>query len=240
MVVGDGVNSGFLAALDRETGALRWRTARKTITQYGNYGTPVVATLAGKPQLIVHGGRLVTSYDPSSGELIWQSDGPCEVSACTVAFDDRLVFASGGFPEREVLAIRADGKGDVSRTHVVWRTRDGMTYVPSPLYHDGLLYAVNDQGIASCWEAATGKELWGHKRVGGAFSGSPVLAGGFLFSTSERGTTYVFRAGRSYEKVAENTLGEPALTTPAVAGGQLFLRTETKLYCIGNVQTAGR
>src|SRR5207249_1587861 len=142
IVSGDNAGSSFLAALDRETGDIVWRTAREHSGSHGNYATPVVCTVAGKPQLLLAGHGKLTSYDPATGELLWFCRGPAEVAACTVACSDKLVFASAGFPEKEIIAVRADGSGDVTGTHVAWRASKGVTYVPSPIYHEGHLYVV--------------------------------------------------------------------------------------------------
>ena len=232
IVCGDNADSSFVAALDRSTGDLVWRTARERPGRHGSYGSPVVVEMAGLPQLLLMGLGKLTSYDPETGALIWHCYGPAEVAACTVACSDELVFASGGYPEKEILAVRADGSGDVGESHVAWRGSKGVTYVPSPIYHDGYLYIVNDRGIASCIDAASGKAEW-TKRLGGEFSASPVLAGENLFAVSEAGTTYVFRASPQYELVAENQLGDGSLASPAICGGQIFLRTDGELCCIG-------
>jgi hypothetical protein len=232
IVCGDNLSGCFLAALDRDTGEIVWRTGRKTTGRHGSYATPIVAEVAGRPQLLLHGMRSTSSYDPETGELLWSCDGPAEVAACTVAFSDELVFSSGGYPEKELLAIRADGSGDVTKSHLVWRTGKGVTYVPSPLFHAGRLYVVNDGGIATCFDAANGKQIW-QGRLEGSFSSSPVLAGGLLYVTNESGKTYVLKAGPRFEVVAENDLADGGgFATPAVCGSQIFVRTEHKLYCI--------
>jgi outer membrane protein assembly factor BamB len=232
IVCGDCAGSSFLAALDRETGDIVWRTARERPGRHGNYATPVVCQLAGKPQLLLHGHGKLTSYDPATGERLWYCDGPALVAACTIACSDELVFASGGYPEKEILAVRPDGAGDVTRTHVAWRANKGVTYVPSPVYHDGHLYVVADNGVASCFEAATGKQLW-QERLGGNFSSSPVLADGKLFVMNEKGTTYVLQAAPKFKRIAENQLGETGFATPAIASGRIYLRSGGRLYCIG-------
>jgi outer membrane protein assembly factor BamB len=232
IVNGDSQKGCFIAALDRATGKTAWKTERKTTGKHGNYATPMIATLDGKPQLIMTGLHEVTSYDPENGKLIWSCAGPAEVTANTAACSDKLVFASGGFPEKELLAIRPDGSGDVTKTHIAWRTGKGVTYVPSPLYHDGHLYVVNDGGTATCFEAATGNQVW-QERLNGAFSSSPVLVGDLLYVTNEAGKAYVLKTGPKFEQVAVNDLGDGSLATPAVGGGQLFLRTTRFLYCIG-------
>ncbi len=232
IVNGDNLKGSFIAALDRETGKVVWSTERKTTGRHGSYATPFVATIAGRPQLIQTGMGEVASYDPATGQLIWSCEGPAEVTACTAACSDNLVFATGGYPEKELLAIRADGKGDVTKTHVVWRTGKGVTYVPSPLYHDGRLYVVNDGGVATCFEGKTGKQVWSG-RLGGGFSSSPVLVGGLLYASNEAGRTFVLKTGRTFEVVARNDLDGRILATPAVCGGRIFLRTDNSLYCLG-------
>jgi outer membrane protein assembly factor BamB len=232
IVNGDNLKGCFIAALDRETGKVVWKTERKTTGKHGSYASPLVATLAGKPQLIMTGMHEVCSYDPDTGKLIWSCDGPAEVTANTPAVGDNVVFASGGYPEKNLLAIRADGKGDVTKTHVVWSEKNGVTYVPSPLYHEGKLYVVNDGGITTCFDAKTGKPVW-RDRLDGAFSSSPVLVGDLLYVTNEAGKMYVLKAGPKFEVVAANDLGNGGFATPSVCGGKIFLRTSEYLYCIG-------
>jgi outer membrane protein assembly factor BamB len=232
IVNGDSRKGCFIAAVDARSGKVVWRTERKTTGKHGSYATPIVATLAGKPQVILMGMGEVCSYDPPSGKLLWSCDGPAEVTACTPACSDTTVFATGGYPEKEVLAIRANGSGDVSRSHVTWRSSNGVAYVPSPIYHAGRLYVVADGGMASCFEAATGKVLW-QGRLPGAFTASPLLVGDLLYAVSEAGKTFVVKTGPKFEIVAANDLGERTLATPAIAGRQIFLRTDRHLYCIG-------
>jgi outer membrane protein assembly factor BamB len=232
IVNGDSLKGSFVAALDTQRGEVVWKTPRTSTGRNGGYATPVVAMLAGRPQLILTGMNEVTAYDPDTGKLLWSCAGPAEVTACAPAWSDRLVFATGGFPEKELLAIRADGTGDVTRTHVVWRSGKGVSYVPSPLYADGRLYVVTDAGVAHCFDAATGKPVW-QGRLEDTFIASPVLAGGLLYAAGESGRTHVLRAGPKFEVVATNDLGEETLASPVVCGGRLFLRTDRHLWCIG-------
>jgi outer membrane protein assembly factor BamB len=164
--------------------------------------------------------------------LIWSCAGPAEVTGCTVACSDKLVFATGGYPEKEILAIRADGAGDVTKSHVVWRSSKGVAYVPSPLYHAGYLYVVADGAVVTCFKAATGEPVW-QERLQGAFTSSPVLAGDLLYVTNEDGKTFVLKTGPKFRGIATNSLKEGVLATPAVSCGRLFLRTSDHLYCIG-------
>lgn len=149
-----------------------------------------------------------------------------------MTYDGDLVFVTGGFPGKEIQAIRADGSGDVSETHVVWRTKTGVSYVPSPLVDRGLLYIVNDQGIATCFDATTGKVHW-RKRLGGNFTSSPVLAAGKIYVSNEEGTTLVLRAGTEFEQLAENKLPDGQFATPAIIGNRIYVRGTEFLYCVG-------
>lgn len=229
IVAGDNAGPGYLAALERRTGRIVWRVGR---TDQPSYSTPIVGQVAGRPQLLLSGASTVSSYDPDTGRRLWYCRGPTQVTASTMAFGGDLVYASGGYPDMELLAIRADGSDDVSDTHIVWRTGEGVTYVPSPLMDDGRLYVVNDQGIASCFDARTGELVW-KQRLGGNFSASPVLAGGNVYASDEEGTTVVFKAGAKYEFVAKNPLGGGHFATPAISGDRIYLRAGRFLYCIG-------
>jgi outer membrane protein assembly factor BamB len=131
-----------------------------------------------------------------------------------------------------VLAIKADGEGDVTESHIVWRSEKAPAYVPSPLYHDGRLYVISDNGVATCYRAANGDVLW-TQRLGGDFTASPVIAGDKIYAASEKGIVHVFAAGDKFDGVAEIDMGEGIMATPAIAGGKIYLRTAGNLYCIG-------
>lgn len=219
-----------LVGVDAKSGEIVWRTPRQPSS---NSATPIVGHVAGRPQLLMNGAGSVSSYDPATGRRLWFVDHETEVAACTMAFDESRVYASGNVPEKEWLCVRADGEGDVADSHVVWRTDQRVTYVPSPLVHDGRLFFVTDSGLAFCLDAATGREIWKH-RLPGSFIASPVLAGGNIFATAESGTTFVFRASSKFDELARNELGETCYATPAISGDRLSLRTVKHLYCIGH------
>ena len=232
IVNGDNMDVGFVAALHRETGAIAWRTPR---IANPSYATPIVAEVAGKPQLLLAGNSTVKSYDPDTGAEIWSCDGPSRVAAGTVACAGEVVFASGGYPEKEILAIRADGAGDVTASHLLWHSNKGVTYYPSPIFVDGFLYVVNEKGIATCFDGNTGAIAWSKRLTGGTgVSASLALIGANLYVPDEAGTTYLFKAlPDSLELVAENRLPEGSFATPAVCGARIYVRTTGHLYCIG-------
>lgn len=218
-----------LVGVDGDSGEIAWRTDRQPSS---NSATPIVGEVAGRAQLLMNGAGSVSSYDPATGKRLWFVNHKTEVAACTMSFDELRVYASGNVPEKEWLCIRADGAGDVAESHVEWRTDKRVTYVPSPLVHEGWLFFVTDGGLAYCLDAPTGREIWKH-RLAGSFIASPILAGNHIFATAENGTTFVFQAGPEFDEQARNKLDESCLATPAVSGDQLFIRTAKHLYCIG-------
>jgi outer membrane protein assembly factor BamB len=222
--------SAFLVALDKATGAERWRVERPGIR---SYCPPLIVAAAGRPQMVMSGANHVTSYDPDNGKQLWDIDGPTEQFVASFVFHDGLFFMTGGFPERHVLAIRPDGAGDVTQTHIAWRTRKGAGYVPSPVAWDHHIYLINDDGVATCWEAKSGKQCW-QERLGRRHHASPIAADGRVYFTAEDGTTTVVKAGAAFEVVAKNTFGEECVASPAASRGNLFYRTANHLWCIGN------
>jgi outer membrane protein assembly factor BamB len=232
IVLGDNDQTGaFMAALHRTSGQIVWRIARPNID---TYATPIIARLAGRDQLLVGGGGFLTSYDPANGKEIWKCAGPTtETTANTAAFSEDCVFVSGGYPKPyTMMAVKADGQGDVSATDRLWKSTSHMPYVPSPLYDAGLLYIVDDWGIGSCVDAKSGKPLW-VQRLGGDFSSSPVKCGERIYAANEEGKVYVFQAGRSFKLLATNDLGDGIMATPTICGNQILIRTTHKLFCIG-------
>lgn len=230
IVQGDSNGPGWLSAINAQTGETHWRVQRGS---GASFGTPVIAHVAGKPpQLLLSGQDKVISYDPLTGDKLWECSGPSTVAANTMCARGDLVFASGGYPQRNVFAIKADGSGQI-----VWR-KPWKCYVPSMLVDGDRLVIPQDDGVLHVVEATTGKELW-TKRVGGDLTSSPVLAGGKLYVTIEAGKTVIFGSTSKSTEVATNDNGERCYATPTICGGQIFLRTHSKLLCIGEPVAAG-
>ena len=193
-------------------------------------------TVAGRDQLLLAGCDHVSSFDPLSGKQLWEVEGSTTECVGSIVSDGRLVFASGGYPKKLTLAVRADGSGEV-----VWENST-QSYVPSMMVHNGYLYTVTDAGIVYCWKADSGEELW-KTRLGGTFNTSPVLVGELLFATNQEGKTTIFKASPDgFQLIAENQLGEDVYATPVICGGQIFMRVaqglakarQEWLYCIGD------
>jgi outer membrane protein assembly factor BamB len=142
-----------------------------------------------------------------------------------------LVFISSGYDRPEFYAVKVDGTGDVTESHLGWNMKKAAPLNPSPLLVGDELYLVDDDGIATCLDAVTGTQHW-QKRIGGNFSASPTLADGKIYLLDEEGKTTVIAPGKKYEVLATNTLEGRTLATPAMVDHSVFLRTDTHLYRI--------
>ena len=218
-----------LVALHRKTGKVIWRVARPGNKE--SYASPLVASVAGRDQLFIIGPDRTRSYDPGSGELLWLCDGPAEYDAATVAFGKDMVYSTGGYPEKALLAIGAEGGGNVTASHLRWKSDRKAGYVPSPLVGGAFVYAVADKGLIRCYDAAGGKVVWERHLQTPVYS-SPVLVGERIYLFDRKGKGFVMRAGGTFEVLAENTLADGAFATPVIVGGRIYLRTLGDLYCI--------
>jgi outer membrane protein assembly factor BamB len=213
--VADTKGGGAIIAVDRENGRIAWRRDRPSNP---NYPSPIVLQVAGRQQLILTGLDQVESLHPSTGETLWKIEGSTTECVTTTVTDGQRVYSSGGYPRNHLAAIEADGSGKIT-----WETNDRV-YVPSLLIRDGYLYGTLDAGIAACWEAATGKEMW-KERLGGDISSSPVLVGDRIYATNEAAETFVFRANQErFELLGKNSLGDEQFATPTFCRGQILMR----------------
>ena len=227
---GDQDAPAYLVAYDKETGTERWRTDRPNKTR--SYCTPLIAELAGRTQMVLSGSKSVASYDPDTGKQLWVMDGPTEQFVASLVTTDGVLFCTGGFPEHHILGINPDGTGDVTKTHILFHDRKGVSYVPSPIAAGHWFFVVSDDGLASCYEAKTGEVKW-RQRLGRHHSASAVSAGGNLYFTSDAGETFVFKAAPQFELVSKNDLGDECYASPAISRGQVFVRSLHSLWCIG-------
>lgn len=230
IVNGDHDGESYLVALDAKTGETRWKVPREHKTR--SYVTPIIREIDGRTQMILSGSKSVVSYDPRTGEKHWWMDGPTEQFVASMVYDGKYVFLTAGFPDYHILAIRPDGKGNVTDSHVVWRTTKQCSYVPSPVIAGKHFLVVSDPGIASCFDASTGERHW-MERLGKHYSASLVTAQGLAYFLADDGVMKVVRPGPKLDVVAENPLGEYCYASPAISQGQLFLRAEHHLWCIG-------
>ena len=229
----DGADQGFVVALNTEEGSVRWKTSRTVeASKKFSFSTPLLIEAGGRRQIISPGSNAVCAYDPADGKEIWRVRYNGYSVIPRPVYGHGLVFICTGYERPSLLAIRADGKGDVTDTHVVWKTNKAVPHTPSLLMAGKELYMISDNGVASCLDAQTGAVHW-QQRLGGNYSASPLLADNKIYFQSEEGTTVVVQTGKQFKLLAKNTLGERTLATPAATDGALFIRTEEHLYRIG-------
>ena len=227
----DGNDVQYVVALDKLTGKVRWKKSREG---YQAYTTPLIVDLPGSPQVISPGAFRAISYDPRNGKELWQvTYGEGFSNVPRPVYGDGLVFICTGFQQPSLLAVRLDGKGDVTKSKVQWKLDRGVPLTPSPLLVGSELYMVTDNGIATCVDAKTGKEYW-RARVGGNHSASPIYADGRIYFLSEEGESVVLAPGQQLKPLATNQLDGRTLASMAVANGSIFIRSETHLYRISN------
>jgi outer membrane protein assembly factor BamB len=241
----DGVDVQYVVALDTKTGQTVWKTDRTAewndLDATGKprdegdlrkaYSTPLVVEVNGAPQLISVGAMGAYGYDPRSGREIWKLRHGGYSGATRPVFGHGLAFLATGSGQSQLLAVRPDGHGDITDSHVAWRTVRGVPRLPSPVLVDGLLFTLSDNGIVTCLEAKTGNEVW-KERLGGEFAASLLASGGRIYSFGQDGKATVFRAGHKFERLATNVLDAGFLASPAAAGQALILRTKSHLYRI--------
>ena len=236
----------YVLRIDKATGKTVWRVERPTNAireSPDSYTTPALLKHGNTTEIVITGGDVVTGHDPASGKELWRADGlnpqnnpAYRIVASPFVFGD-LIYAPTR--ERPMLALRAGGRGDITKSHLVWSFDSGPD-VPTPVTDGTYLYVVRDNGVMFCLDAKSGKVIYGPQRLPPAtYSGSPVLADSKIYVTNEDGVTAVVKAGPAFELLAENDLGEYTLSSPAVSERQLFLRTEAALYAIGQRRSSG-
>jgi outer membrane protein assembly factor BamB len=227
----DGQDIQYVAALDKQTGKIRWKRSREG---YQAYTTPLIIRLPGGDQVISPGALRAIAYEPRTGKELWQvTYGQGFSNVPRPVYGHGMVFICTGFHEPSLLAVRLDGRGDVTKTHVAWALKRGVSLTPSPLLIGDELYLINDNGIATCVDAKTGNEHW-RARVGGNHSASPTYADGRIYFLSEEGESAVIAPGKQFKLLARNQLDGQTLASMAVSGASIFIRSRTHLYRLGN------
>ncbi len=229
IVNGDHDGPAYLVALDRRTGQTLWKTPRPNQTR--SYCTPIIRQIDGRNQMVLSGSKCVASYDPDSGIQHWIIDGPTEQFVASLVYNGDLFFMTCGYPDHFMQAIRPNGTGNVTETHVLWQRDKDCSYVPSPIAVGSYFLLVSDNGIATCLNAKSGDVLW-RERIGPHFSASPVTANGLVYFLSDKGVTTIVKPGPKFEVVAVNSLGEETFASPAISRARIFLRGVTHLYAV--------
>ena len=227
----DGQSTQYVVALDKATGKQRWRKYREGAQAYA---TPLVVRLPAGDQIISPGAFRTFAYEPRTGKELWSvSYGDGFSNVPRPVFGNGLVYLCTGFMQPSLLAVRVDGRGDVTKSHVAWSLKRGVSLTPSPLLVGDELYLVSDNGIATCLDAKTGTPHW-QTRLGGNHSASPLYADERIYFLSEEGESVVIVPGKQFKELARNQLDGPTLASLAVAGGSIFVRSQTHLYRLSN------
>ncbi len=228
-----GPSKSFVVALDKKTGKQLWKTDRK---EKVGWGSPIAISVDGKGQIIVSSQKTVYAYDPADGKELWTCKGSLYEVTPTPVVGFGMVFCCSG-RRGPTLAIRPTGKGDITKTHLVWKVTKGSPFVPSPMLYQGYIYMVDDiLSIITCYNAKTGDLVY-RERLGSAgkhgFSASPVAVNGKIFFTNDDGETFVVASGPKFQLLHINSFGTKTLASPALVDGKWYFRTGERLLCIG-------
>ncbi len=229
IVLCDHKSASYLLALNADDGTEKWKVDRGKGLR--SYSTPTVVQGPEGDELIVNSSTRIESYEPKSGKLLWFTGDPVQLSVPVPSVENGVIFISRGYRSSPYLAIRPGGRGDVSRTHVLWTVPAGGAYVSSIIAYQGLVFLANDIGVLTCADGATGTRVW-QQRVGGLFFASPVAGDGKVYFASETGDVVVVKADRTANILARNTLDGRIVASPAISGQSIFIRTDDHLYCV--------
>jgi outer membrane protein assembly factor BamB len=234
----DGTDRQYVIGLNKLTGKEVWKTKRPKMSGFLGelhkaFSSPLIVKVDGHDQVVIPGAQWICSYDPLTGKEFWRfrhgegfSNSSCPVTA------GNLVCFSTGYMKPQLLAIRVDGTGDVTKTHEAWKVAKQVPVMSSPVVVGQEIYFVNDQGIASCANVSDGTILW-TKRIAGNYSASPVFADGKIYFSSHEGKTTVIAPGSEFRELAVNSLTGQLMASPTVLGESLLLRSQSHLYRIG-------
>lgn len=238
LLTSDGGDKQFITALKLDSGEPRWQRDRPPIREANPdmrkaFSTPLVVDVGGRRQAVIPGAQWFISYDTATGDEVWRVDhGNGFSNVPRPVFDGERFYLCTGFGKPQLWAVRADGRGDVTETHVQWRQKQQVPAKSSPLVSEGRLYMISDGGVASCLDTATGNLLW-RERIPGQYSASPLSAHGRIYFCSHEGRTTVVADAPKFQQLAANQLDGMLMASPAAVDGALILRTDSHLYRVG-------
>ena len=235
IINGDSKGDAFIAALSKTDGHTIWKN--KLDKPAHSFSTPLFREIAGRIQMIFCGNQEVSSYNPENGTRYWFINGPSEDFCSTPVYNEKtgLLLISSAWPQRHLLAIKPDGNGDVSNSHIVWRATEGAYYVPSPVTVGNYLFTTMTNGQVHCIEASTGKILW-KENLGKQYA-SAVLINGLVYMPNDEGVITVIKQGSTFERIASNSIGEKMFASPAISNGRIYLKGASHLFCIGEKES---
>jgi len=242
----EGDDVQFVTALDRSTGGTIWQTERPPepyvpLVQIGRkaYITPLILNIKGNDLLISNGSAVCIAYNPETGEEIWRVVRGAESTIAMPFAENGVVFFYTGFMSSEaghnfseLLAVNADGRGDITKTNILWKIETPILQLLTPVVKDGLIYTVDSDSKLMCIDAKTGNSFY-KERLKGKFNASPIFADGNIYFCSIRGEIIVIKEGRELEIIAQNKLEGEIWATPAFVRNNILIRTSKYLYRIG-------
>jgi outer membrane protein assembly factor BamB len=230
IINGDSQGDSFVAALSKTDGHIIWKVPHARPAH--SFSTPIFRNMAGKMQMIFCGNKEIASYNPSDGKKYWFVSGPSEDFCSSPVYNEKtgLVLVSSAWPQRFLVAIKPDGQGDVTKSHVAWQSREGAYYVPSPVSTENYLFTTMTTGKVHCIDVASGKTIW-NEDLGAQYS-SPVIANGLVYMPNDEGVITVIKPGPKFEYISKNSIGEKMFASPAISNGKMYLRSYQHLFCI--------
>ncbi len=221
--------ASHLLALDKKTGEVKWNEKRPAV-QF-SHTTPVLANVTGKPMLLIGANGQLQGVDPANGKVLWwaanDGDVPCPVLAAG------LVYCDSGRGGGVGMAVDPTGSGDVTKTHVKWKTEKKIGGLASPIVAGDFLYRLRDPGLLTCWKMSTGEQIAEERMQGVPTTPSPFATadGRIYFATA--GRSIVINAGAKIEVLATNELNEDNGSSAAVSGGRIYVKGRNNLIAIG-------
>ncbi len=233
-VVCDQVDQSYIVALDTQTGEVVWKMARDSNP---SYGTPTLASFNGQDQLVVAGGSTISGYHLGTGEVLWTNNIRTGHVVSSVVVIEDIAYIGGGYSEHRLTAIQAFENNGVKPGTRLWVTEKPVLGYCSPLVVDGHVFVINNTGIVTCLNAATGEVKW-QERLGGNYTASPIAANGNIYFQSKEGIVSVIEASSQFKFVAKSEINESAVASPAAVDGKLLIRTTSHLWCLGSASVA--
>lgn len=238
ILVCDGIDDQFVVGLNKKNGEEVWRTQRPPmdaadVEMEKAYSTPIAVNYKGQTQIVIPAAQWICAYEPTTGREIWRArhGNGFSLSPTPIALGDKVVFSTG-YMRADLVAVQLGGEGDVTDTHIQWRSSRGVPNKPSPIAVDDRIYMISDSGILTQLRAEDGSIVF-QQRLGGNYSASPILAGDRLYFSSHEGVVTVVEPGDEYHEIAENQLEGRLMASPAVLGDDLVIRSEFALLRIG-------
>ena len=229
----DGSDLQFVVALDASNGKVLWKKDRPERANKFSFATAQLIEVNGQKQVISPSTNVVIAYDPKNGDELWNVNYQGFSVIPRPVFGHGMVYLTTSYGTPSLLAIKVDGKGDVTDSHITWQTNRSAPHTPSLLLVGDDLYCVSDNGVATCFDAKSGDVVW-TKRIGGNSSASPLYAEGRIYFQDEKGEGTVIKAGHEFEEIARNKLPGRTLASYGVVDSALIIRTDSALYRIEN------